>query len=822
MSDVNATNLALAREEEISKHGRTIIERLRRGQLPQMVDWFDPGLLAKVGVRSVISATLGSYTDQRLIQAATDIAEEGALKARYNYSGTGNPADALAPDTNGAVWVDYVADLGDGFEATYAMACLLAADELKVRGEASSLPAGKLLIMGGDQVYPDATKQEYHTRLRDPYDWAFATDDPKRKLFAIPGNHDWYDGLSSFSALFCSARDRVSGGLGTQIGGWRCHQHRSYFAIKLPHNWWIWGPDIQLADNLDDSQRDYFDLMADQTAPGDNIILCLAEPSWLHKNYDNMHEISMLARKRGARICAVIAGDWHHYSRYTSDKLGIQFITCGGGGAFAHATHGLKPRIALDWATPTGGQRTASPGDTAEFNRIEKAAIGPGGADFTQNPAGAASLTPGAPAPEPKPITDVEAGPGGPGGQGRRAKAMRKEEIKSAAYVCQARYIYPPQWKSRLLSFRNLWLPFRNRRFAVLVGIVYFIYAWAWSAADPRQSPIMQKLSADIAAVEMTAQEAVRSTEARVTALTERKQKLAANPAALAGPAGAALAEQLSQAEEAQRRAKEELASVQQRQKGMLGANDRQLLDKFKTRLKDIIEDKTMGPGSKAGEVIGAMISLSLAYILDTKAFFAAAEQSPLFAFLLIGLWVGLVSYVELPSGWLGNIGKLVIGTAHFAAHIVALLVVSWLATGTSAPLAGLLGLAWPGSVLPDVFRVAWNLLATLIIGGLLGGLIMGLYWTLTCALFSMHTGDAFGALGLKDYKSFLRIKLEPDRATIYAIALDKVPGRTGWRWRMKSGEVRPAHHPHILPVKPFEPRLIEQPIVVDAGKVMR
>ncbi len=351
------------------------------------------------------------------------------------------PSQALPAEANGAVWVDYIADLGDGFEATYAMAYLLAADELKVAGESAPLPAGQLLIMGGDQVYPDATKQEYSNRLRDPYDWAFSTTDPKRKLFAIPGNHDWYDGLSAFSALFCSARDRISKGLGTQIGGWRCHQHRSYFAIKLPHNWWIWGPDIQLADNLDDSQRDYFDLMAEQTKQGDNIILCLAEPSWLHKNYDNMHEISMLARKNGAKICAVIAGDWHHYSRYTSDKLGIQFITAGGGGAFAHATHGLKNSIGAElgdadgrdqersrarriptrstaWKNPSWGR----PGATSRRRRRVQ---------HPRRPQPPASV-----APEPKPITDTDAGPGG---IGRRAKAVRKEDIKSASLRLRGR-----------------------------------------------------------------------------------------------------------------------------------------------------------------------------------------------------------------------------------------------------------------------------------------------------------------------------------------------------------------------------------------------
>ena len=97
----------------------------------------------------------------------------------------------------------------------------------------------------------------------------------------------------------------------------------------------------------------------------------------------------------------------------------------------------------------------------------------------------------------------------------------------------------------------------------------------------------------------------------------------------------------------------------------------------------------------------------------------------------------------------------------------------------------------------------------------------MGLYWTLTSTLFNMHTGDAFGALGLKNYKHFLRIRLEPDRAVIYPVALDTVPGPTGWRWRLHNGEARPPNNPLILPKKPLEPRLIEEPIVIEAAKVL-
>lgn len=801
-------------EGEKANHGPDIIDRLIRGKLPQMVDWFDPGLLAKVGVRAVISATLGSYTDQRLIQAATDIASEAELKARYDYSETGRPADRMPTDAEGGVWVDYIADLGDGFEATYAMAYLLAADQLKVRGEAQPLPAGKLLIMGGDQVYPDATKQEYHTRLRDPYDWAFSTEKPQRKLFAIPGNHDWYDGLSAFSALFCSARDRISGGVGTQIGGWRCHQHRSYFAIKLPYDWWIWGPDIQLADNLDDCQRDYFDLIAEQTGPGHKIILCLAEPSWLHKNYDNLHEISMLARKNGAKICAVVAGDWHHYSRYHSEKLGIEFITCGGGGAFAHATHGLRNSIHLSWATPTGDTRRSSPADTLEFDRLEKSVIEPGGIDFTQSPDGAVVQDGGAPAEEPKPISDIDVMPA------RRLRALRKEDIASKPYECQATAIYPPKWKSRLLCLKNLFLPFRNRRFAVMVGVIYFVFAWAWSSSDPRQSPVMQKLAEDVAIEAEAARVNYESIKTEIKTLDAKLRELEAAQGAAANTAAEyiVMVDRLARVKGREEPAKQTFDDLEVRSKALDGGR--------KIVLNESIRQLESTPDQTATWRLRNMIAFYLQYsplegVLNPTALLAACEQGPFFAFMLLGLWVGLVWYVEASATVLGSAKKFVFGTAHFAAHLMALLAINWIATGVSVPMASLLQhhIAAPW---PDVVRVSWNFLATLILGGLIGGFVMGLYWTITSTLFNMHTGDAFGALGIRHYKSFLRLRLEPDRATIYPIALDHVPGRFGWRARLDQGEARPSHNPQILPSDALAPRLIEEPIRIDVSKVSR
>ena len=172
---------------------------------------------------------------------------------------------------------------------------------------AGQLRHGEILIMGGDQCYPQATREDYKHRLLLPFNWAFSSRTADRKLFAIPGNHDWYDGLNAFDSLFCSSRDRLSAAKGNVIGGWQCQQHRSYWAIRLPHNWWIWGADIQFSKYLDTAQVNYFETMAAQMQKGDNLIICLAEPSWMiadlqgHDEEENFFKITSIARDKGAQ-----------------------------------------------------------------------------------------------------------------------------------------------------------------------------------------------------------------------------------------------------------------------------------------------------------------------------------------------------------------------------------------------------------------------------------------------------------------------------------------------------------------------------------------
>lgn len=313
-------------------------------QMPPMTGWFNPVLISKLLLHVMVSGVFGQYADRRLIHAALDQVGDEELRSRANLTGR------LQHDQDGALWIDYVADLGDGFDATYAIAYLLAQESLEIEGH--HLPRGQVLIMGGDQVYPDASRKDYADRLQTPYKWAFpnnkSADAPHPPVYLIPGNHDWYDGLGLFLALFCRRDD-------LKLGSWRSVQRRSYFAIQLTDKWWIWAIDIQLMEDIDQPQADYFQSIAKGMAERSNIILCTAAPGWLvaekeHRgSFNAMGYAASIADKaeKELKVLAVLSGDTHHYSRYSCGP--IQFITSGGGGAFLHGTHQLADEIRAWW-----------------------------------------------------------------------------------------------------------------------------------------------------------------------------------------------------------------------------------------------------------------------------------------------------------------------------------------------------------------------------------------------------------------------------------------------------------------------------------------
>lgn len=294
-----------------------------------MVRWLDPHQLISTAGQVLASGFSTAYIDSRQLQALAS-------------------AEVVNRSESSELWIDYAADLGDGWNSTYTVASLLAHDHIDVSdGDGSvRLPRGAILVLGGDQVYPVPTATEYRNRFLGPYRAAMPCSPPDSspELFAIPGSHDWYDGLVNFMNIFCRQR---------QIGGWSTSQSRSYFAVKLPHRWWLWGIDLQFGDYLDEPQMAYFRHAAEGFERGDQIILCMAKEVESGRKSGEVvsgRDLADLEREvvdpAGARIVLYLKSGRHYYARYESEDGEAQLVTAGGGGAFLHPTHDLPELVA--------------------------------------------------------------------------------------------------------------------------------------------------------------------------------------------------------------------------------------------------------------------------------------------------------------------------------------------------------------------------------------------------------------------------------------------------------------------------------------------
>lgn len=330
----------------------------RLGFSPQeQVRWLSPVELWRAAVKLGLASVFADYSDKREIQAGLPAGEP--LRAPL-----------LQPDAR-ELWLDFMADTGDGFDATYTVASLLARDKLDVSGvdgaggSSLTLPRASLLVLGGDEIYPTASARAYEDRMKGPFRAALPTADDKPLMVALPGNHDWYDGLTAFLRLFTQNRP---------IGGWQTGQDRSYFAVRLPHRWWLLGLDSQFGTYIDEPQLRYFRKHLwgpEGLKPGDGIILCAAMPVWVqtvHKDVDAFNSLHWFDRNivrnrvnaegesepTDASIRLWLTGDIHHYVRYEEElpagspaKNARQLVTCGLGGAFLSATHFLPIGLAL-------------------------------------------------------------------------------------------------------------------------------------------------------------------------------------------------------------------------------------------------------------------------------------------------------------------------------------------------------------------------------------------------------------------------------------------------------------------------------------------
>ncbi|KAG6549218.1 hypothetical protein Mapa_009204 [Marchantia paleacea] len=326
-----------------------------------MVPWYSgtSADLFKTAFDLLVSVTLfvGRF-DMRTMQAAMTQAQQNGNKEGPLYSHF---------SVRKELWFDFMADTGDGGNSTYSVARLLAQPYLRVPDKDNhyrTLPRGNLMIVGGDLAYPNPSTFSYEERFFRPFQYALqpphwyrpehiAVQKPELpagvaslqqydgpQCFAIPGNHDWFDGLDTFMRYICHR---------SWLGGWLMPQEKSYFAMQLPHGWWIFGLDQALHGDIDVFQFKYFvDIISSKIKDDDSVVVITHEPAWLLDWYwggSTGKNVAHLIKDHLRGRCRLrMAGDLHHYMRHSaipsSSTPAVQHLIVNGcGGAFLHPTH---------------------------------------------------------------------------------------------------------------------------------------------------------------------------------------------------------------------------------------------------------------------------------------------------------------------------------------------------------------------------------------------------------------------------------------------------------------------------------------------------
>ncbi|MEU1710141.1 metallophosphoesterase [Streptomyces sp. NPDC005706] len=229
-------------------------------------------------------------------------------------------------------------------------------------------------VIASDVIYPVGSADDYGTKFFRPY------QDYPAPVFAVPGNHDWYEDLGAFMRVFCAdapppapePRPRP-----LTRAWWRTllwHRARPSDGQRLsearelrsapeqravqPGPYWaidagpvrIVGIDTGLLGTLDAEQGAWLREVSRGPKPK---ILITGSPLYVDGEHhpcaiEGGGTVDDVVRAPEHHYVAAIGGDIHNYQRYPVDVDGrtLQYVVSGGGGAFMHATHTI-PRVSV-------------------------------------------------------------------------------------------------------------------------------------------------------------------------------------------------------------------------------------------------------------------------------------------------------------------------------------------------------------------------------------------------------------------------------------------------------------------------------------------
>jgi hypothetical protein len=262
-----------------------------------------------------------------------------------------------------------IGDPGEGDSSQYAVVPALL----------SQSEGADFTIICSDLIYPSGEIADYRTKFFRPY------RDLDTPIFAVPGNHDWYDGLHGFMSHICGIDApqaplevgpglrgaltrllwRRSAGAGPdELAAMRQDRARPRQLLDPPQPAPYWaidagpvrlvGIDTGIVGAIDAEQGEWLRRVSfDSDLPK---VLITGKPLIVNGKVkscpiaDSDQTVDEIVRDPEARYVAAIGGDTHNYQRYPvtfTDGRTIQYVVSGGGGAYMHATHQI-PRVELD------------------------------------------------------------------------------------------------------------------------------------------------------------------------------------------------------------------------------------------------------------------------------------------------------------------------------------------------------------------------------------------------------------------------------------------------------------------------------------------
>jgi len=253
-------------------------------------------------------------------------------------------------------------DTGEGDLSQYVTAPLL--DRL-------SAPTD-FMVIASDVIYPAGGAASYECNFYDVYAGY------GKPIYAVPGNHDWYDGLTGFMFHLCGVENAPAGPGGSLLRRllWRRpprlgEAERARLralrdgrpATGQPAPYWLLdtgllqlvGIDTGITGGIDRDQAAW--LRRVSAASDKPKILITGKPLVVDGTRhpgaiegEPDASVDAIVRERAHNYVAAIGGDIHNYQRYPVEVepgRTLQYLVSGGGGAFMHATHTI-PRVALD------------------------------------------------------------------------------------------------------------------------------------------------------------------------------------------------------------------------------------------------------------------------------------------------------------------------------------------------------------------------------------------------------------------------------------------------------------------------------------------